>query len=302
MANSIFVIVLNYNGFSDTLECITSLLKSIPPETLEYQIVVVDNHSTDNSYLMLQESLPDSVIILDSKRNGGYAYGNNIGIRYAIDHGADYICILNNDTIITSDFLSPCIDELRNNNTIAFISPMLMNYYDNLVQNTGGTISMIRGKSTETNKNVPERTILKGIIPCDIVYGAAMLFNSSLIHSIGFLPENYFLFYEETEWCYKAKQAGLTNCINTKTQIIHKKSESLKSMSEMQCYLMERNRTLFVKRNGTFWEFALFLLFDFGRTIYRSIFHKIPLIQYVKYHIDGISERFDPRYVKNMET
>ena len=301
MSNSIYVIVLNYNGFSDTLECVTSLMKAIPPETLKYQVVVVDNHSTDNSYPMLQESLPASVILLDSKRNGGYAFGNNVGIRFALEHSADYVCILNNDTIITEDFLSPCVAELKNNHSIAFISPMLMNYYDDLVQNTGGTISILRGKSTEMNKNVSKDSIQKGLISCDIVYGAAMVFESRLIQAIGFLPENYFLFYEETEWCYKAKQAGMLNCINSKTKIIHKKSESLKAMSEMQKYLMERNRTLFVKRNGSPFEFVVFLLYDFGRTLYRALFHNISIMQYLKFHYDGIVERYDPCYVKNLE-
>ena len=299
--NLIYIIVLNYNGYIDTMECINSLQNTIPPEKVNYRIVVVDNHSTDDSYKLLNEHLPNNVDLIASNRNAGYAYGNNIGIQYAIGHGAQYICILNNDTIICEDFLSPCIKELENNHKIAFIGPMLMNYYNELVQSTGGKISIVKGKSFVLNKNVSESSILERFITCDLVYGAAMIFRSDLIKKIGLIPENYFLFYEETEWCYKAKNYGFINCINTKTKVIHKGSESLKTMSKMQEYLMERNRTLFVKRNGTLLQFLLFLIYDLGRTIYRSVFLGVPLITYIKYHYDGIIERFDPRIVNIRE-
>lgn len=295
MSDQIYVIILNYNGYSDTVECVSSLLKAIPSEKVNYQIVVVDNYSTDDSYKLLKNTLPENIILIESGRNNGYAYGNNIGIKYAVEQGAEYICILNNDTVITEDFLTPCIDELKKRNDIAFIGPMLMNYYDNLVQNTGGGVSIVKGKSYFLNKNVDDSSVTEGIIECDIVFGAAMLFKTELLDRIGLLPENYFLFYEETEWCYKAVKAGYKNCVNTKTRIQHKGSESLKNMNEMQKYLMERNRTLFVKRNGTPLQFFCFLFYDFGRTVYRAIFHGVPLFQYMMFHYDGIVEKYNSR-------
>ncbi len=84
-----FFIVLNYNGYSDTMECVGSLRKSIRPEKVDYQIVVVDNHSTDDSYELLQKALPEEVVLLQSSRNAGYAYGNNVGIKYALEQGAE---------------------------------------------------------------------------------------------------------------------------------------------------------------------------------------------------------------------
>ena len=301
MPASIFIIVLNYNGYSDTLECVRSLQAAIRPEEVDYQIIVIDNHSTDDSWDILQNELPEGVTLLKSYKNAGYAYGNNIGIQYAVENGAEYICILNNDTIVTEDFLTPCINEIKNQANIAFISPMLMNYKDGLVQNTGASLSIIKGKTSEKNKNVSVELIHESIIECDIVYGATMIFRTDLIKKIGLLPENYFLFYEETEWCYKAKKAGFINCINSRTKIIHKGSQSLKEMSKMQQYLMERNRTLFVKRNGTRPQFVSFLFYDFLRTVYRALFHGVPLAKYIKYHYDGIVERFDLELVNSIE-
>ncbi len=301
MNHSIYVIILNYNGYSDTMQCINSLQNSIYSEEVDYKIVVVDNHSKDNSFVLLQNTLPVGVSLLQSHRNAGYAYGNNIGIKYAIEHGAQYICILNNDTIITEDFISPCINYLEKKDNVAFIGPMIMNHKNGLVQNTGGNISIIKGKSYELNKNASEKSIKKELIECDFVYGAAMLFRSSLIQIIGLIPENYFLFYEETEWCYKAKQAGFINCINTKAKIVHKGSESLKMMNAMQHYLMQRNRALFVKRNGTPFQFLAFLLYNFSRILYRAIFQGVSIIQYLQYQHDGIVEKFDSRFVDIMD-
>lgn len=301
MDHSVFVVVLNYNGYDDTMECVGSMQRSISPETIDYQIVVVDNHSTDESFDRLQKTLPADVVLLQSSRNAGYAYGNNVGIRYAMEHGAEYVCILNNDTVITEDFLTPCIDILKKEEKTAFVGPMLMNYHNDLVQNTGASLSLVKGRCHFLNKDIPENLISEDVIECDIVIGAAMLFRSSLIRTIGLIPENYFLFYEETEWCWQARRAGFVNCVTTKARVIHKESESMKSMSQMQRYLRERNRTLFVKRNGSPLQFFAFLVFNVGRLLYRKAVHKIPLRQYLKYCYDGIVERFDPRFVKIRE-
>ncbi len=301
MTHPVFIIILNYNGYYDSIECINSLQKSVSEDSIDYQIIVVDNHSTDNSFELLKNSLSNKIILLQSSRNAGYAYGNNIGIQYALEHGAEYICILNNDTIIVEDFLTPCIDVLEKNDRLAIIGPMLINYNNNLVQSTGGNLSIIKGKCYRFNSNKPVSTIKESIIKCDVVFGAAMVFRSSLIQVIGLIPENYFLFYEETEWCYRAIKSGLTNCVTTKTKIIHKESGSMKALSKMQRYLMERNRTLFVKRNGTPIQFFCYLIYNFERLLCRSIVHGIPLGEYLKYSYDGIVERFDYDYVKIME-
>ena len=290
-----------HTELADTMECVESMRKYISKDKVDYQIVVVDNHSTDNSFTLLKESLPEDTVLLQSSRNAGYAYGNNVGIQFAIEHGAEYICILNNDTIITEDFLSPCINLLAKDPGIAFVGPMLMNYDNDLVQSTGGRLSLTKGKCSGLNENVPVNSIPESIIYCDVVFGAAMLFKSSLIQAIGFIPENYFLFYEETEWCYQAKKAGYRNCVNTMTTIIHKRSESLKAMSDMQRYLMDRNRVLFVKRNATLIQFICFLLFNLGRLLFRAVFHGIPLLQYLGYCYDGLVERFDVRFVRIKE-
>lgn len=298
----VFVIILNYNGWKDTVDCINSFEKNIDTAEYEYQITVIDNNSTDDSFEKLKELLAPDIILIKTDHNGGYAYGNNIGIKYAAEHGADYLCILNNDTIITDDFFPDIIELLKKDPTIAFAGPMLVNNTDDLVQSTGGRVSIVKGKSYELNKKLDYHSIPSDIFYCDIIFGAAMLFRADIINAVGLIPEEYFLFYEETEWCYKARKSGYKNACVTTKKIRHKGSASLKNMNKMQVYLMERNRTLFVKRNGSLPQFIAFLVYDFGRTVYRAIAFKAPFMNLIKYHYDGLIERFDKNYVKVLET
>ena len=134
MLNKVCFIILNYNNYTDTINCIHSLQSTIRRDM--YDIIVVDNNSSNDSVSQLRKCLND-VEIIPNKVNRGYANGNNIGIKIAESRGYIYICILNNDTVIDIDFLTPCVDFLKNDSSIAFISPALVEYKDDdLVQST----------------------------------------------------------------------------------------------------------------------------------------------------------------------
>lgn len=247
---SIYTIILNYNNLSDTCECIDSLNQLDYSCDYDYKIVLVDNFSNDGSYEKLQELYSDRITIIRTENNLGYAGGNNVGIRYSIKENADYICILNNDTVVTENFYLECVGLLNESDDIAFVSPVIEEYDIDVVQSTGGDIIIQKGLVTLKNNNV-KRESLSGIIQCDYVGGACMLFKASLINIIGEIPENYFLFFEETEWCYKAKKCGLNNYCVTSTMVKHKGSASIDSIGGLHSYLMERNRIVFIKRNAS---------------------------------------------------
>lgn len=136
--DKVCIVILNYNNYEDTIECVQSLRSAI--NSNEYDIVIVDNNSVNDSVKELSRAL-SPIKIITSLENRGYANGNNIGIKYAEDNGYDYICILNNDTLIEVDFLESCKRELEDNSSVAFVSPVLVEYKNNnLVQSTGGDI------------------------------------------------------------------------------------------------------------------------------------------------------------------
>jgi len=133
-------------------------------------------------------------------------------------------------------------------------------------------------------------------IACDLVFGACMVFKASIVDMIGYLPEAYFLFYEESEWCLNALKCGKENICLPNHFIVHKGSVSVKRTGGLSDYLIERNRMVFAKRNLNIVQFILFLQFDFLRLLYHHIRFKTPVIRYIKYHFDGLTGNVDKRF------
>jgi len=286
------IVILNYNGSDDTLACIDGLKKRVSSQA---QIIVVDNNSTQEQVEKLSALTQINVTVIYHNENCGYAAGNNIGIRHALKIGCEYICILNNDTLIEEDFLSPCITFLDNHPNVAIVSPALLNIEGTQVQSTGGDIFIKKGIVTQKNSGV-EYSSLPEVIRCDYVGGACMVFRASLMNELGFIPEHYFLFYEETEWCYRIGQKGYENVILTSTYIRHKESASINKVGSLKDYLMARNRIVFVKRNASPMTFFLFLCYCFAQTVYCSIRYDRQYLKHFSYFLDGLRNRVNPKY------
>lgn len=137
------IIVLNWNGWRDTIECLESLQRITYPN---YQIIVVDNGSTDDSVERIKEKFPHLTLI-EMGRNLGYAGGNNLGIKFALEWDPGYICILNNDVVVESQFLEPIIIAMESNSRIGITGGTLYNDPQfTIVQNTGQYINFYTGK------------------------------------------------------------------------------------------------------------------------------------------------------------
>lgn len=244
----IYTIVLNYNNYDDTYECIESLRKIIFSSDFVNKIILIDNYSTDDSFEKLK-NIYDDIVFIQTDKNLGYACGNNLGIKYAISEEADYICILNNDTLVEDNFIEPCIAALKKTKNLAFVGPVIEEYKSDRIQSSGGDIMFNRGLIKIKNNGL-KRKDLEYVIDCDYIGGACMVFKASLIEEIGLIPENYYLFFEETEWCYRAKKKGLKNQCITNTYIKHKGSASIDMIEGLHPYLMERNRVVFLMRNA----------------------------------------------------
>lgn len=249
------VIILNYNGAEDTIECVNSIVDTGCP----VDVIVVDNASKDDSLSRLKETLPQETVLLTSEVNLGYAGGNNIGIRYAYDKGYEYICVLNNDTVVTENFILPCVEELEKHSDIAFIGPTIVNYSDGRVQSTGGNI-LINRAYVDCKNNGEGYSPEPRIIQSDYIGGACMVFRREIVKELGMIPESYFLFFEETEWCYRALRKGYRNvCLNT-TKLRHKGSASIDKIGGLNEYLMKRNKIAFLRRNHPV-KFCAFLVY-----------------------------------------
>lgn len=288
--NSIFIIILNYNNFEDTYQCVCSA-QAAKVDGYDTHIILVDNHSNDNSYYRLKKEFNNDIVILQTYKNIGYAGGNNVGIKYAIENNADYLCILNNDVVVETNFLKECLKYLQKDSNIAFISPVIEEYCEDTVQSTGGDIIMSKGLIKIKNHGM-KRNELEEEIECDYVGGACMVMRASLLNEIDLLPENYFLFFEETEWCYKAKLIGYRNICISSTFVRHKGSATIDKINGLHAYLMERNRVVFLKRNSSSMIRCLGAIgYLFVKYIYWGIKKDYNYFKYISYMCDGIFNR-----------
>lgn len=287
------IIILNYNGSNDTINCV----KSIRNIDVTNEIIVVDNYSDDKDYNNLKTNISNEAIILRTKRNLGYAGGNNVGIMKALELNCNYICVLNNDTIITKDVFTPCIEELENDQKLAFISPAIIDYNTGMVQVAGSSVNPTTGivKNYNINKN-PK--VLNKYIYCDYVSGACIMCRRELITINGFIPESYFLFFEETEWCLLAKKRGYKNLCLASTMILHKGSASISTVSGLQTYLMLRNRLAFMRRNSNC-IFVSLLIYKFmcAREFTKYLLtHQKKYLSYINAYSDGWRKKISSKY------
>lgn len=290
---SIYTIILNYNNFDDTLECVESLYNIKNNIDIYNRIIIVDNASTDGSGDRLKQLYKGKVVFLQADKNIGYAAGNNLGIKYALENNADYICILNNDTVVKMNFIEPCIKYISSHEKVGFLSPVIEEYRTEKVQSTGGDIIFEKGMVT-LNNNGMDRNKLPSEIECDYIGGACLLFKSSIIDEIGYIPECYFLFFEETEWCWRAKKAGLHNVCLANTYIKHKGSASINAISGLHSYLMERNRIVFLKRNTpTKMLYFRALLYLKLKYVKKGLIDNKEYFKYLSYIRDGEKNRVD---------
>ena len=273
MSSKVFIIILNFNSFEDTKECLISLQKI---DYNNYEIVVVDNSSTDDSYEKLKKEF-HTYNILKCNENLGYANGNNLGIKYALENGADYVCILNNDVVVENNFLTKIIKTMENTKDIGLAGPCICNYEDkNIIQAMGANINLYNGLTQGKYKgwkydNIPHKDAF-----VDYLGGACFVCRKEVFEKIGLIPENYFLFFEETEFCFKAAKEGYKLLCVYESKIYHKGSSTISKYSGLSYYFLNRNRVVFVRRNAKFLQKIIFSIYIFIEAVGRIIIRREP--------------------------
>ena len=291
MNPNIFLVILNYNNAEETIRCVDSTGNLNCGEN-DFHIVVVDNGSTDDSFSVLHNTVASNTVLLSAGSNLGYAAGNNLGIRYAKEHGADFIVILNNDVILNRNSLDSCFDLLRKNNEIGIVCPAILNIDNDTIQSTGANIDFFKIKTILINYG-QQYICSDEIIDCDYVGGACMVFRADLPDKIGYIPEDYFLFWEEADWCAKARRQGLKCVCTLKSYIRHKGSATIKRYSGLYSYFLERNRVLFSKRCNSYCKYILSLFFLYFRAVYRGFAIGKENFRLIKYYDDGRRNMID---------
>ena len=238
------IITINYNGVKDTC----ALIESIPFND-KMEVIVVDNASLKDEATEIENKYPH-IKVIRSDKNLGFAGGNNLGIRAA--HGK-YIFFLNNDTILkpqTSDFRH-LIDRLESSQKIGVVCPKIrFAWGDHPIQFTGYTpLSKITVRNKAIGFGEKDQGQYDSPHPTPYAHGAAMLIKREVIDKVGFMPECYFLYYEELDWSMMMTRAGYEIWYEPACTIYHKESQATGPNSPLRTYYITRNRLLLVKRN-----------------------------------------------------
>lgn len=217
----VYVIILNWNGWRDTAVCLDSLQELHYPNVCT---VVVDNGSSDDSEARLRGAYPH-VTVLQSGANLGFAGGNNVGIRYALTQGAEYVWLLNNDTYVAPDALDALVARARQTPGVGAVGSALYNAHDDpsapnqLQTYGGGQLSLVTGISRHITQRRDEATI-------DYLSAASLLLRREALEQVGLLDDDYFMYWEDTDLSLRLRQHGWQLAVAEDATVWHKESAS----------------------------------------------------------------------------
>lgn len=256
--NPVSIITVNFNQHQVNIDFLESIKLSDCKNPLE--VIFVDNGSSVEHEIEYKQIYPELVYIRSDK-NLGFAGGNNLGINAAT---GKYLLLLNNDTEITKNLIDVLVSEMEANPSIGLISPLIL-YFDQpkTIQYAGFTEM---NYLTCRNEGIGNMQINNGQYDQDsretgYCHGAAMMCRKADLETVGLMAEEFFLYYEELDWCEKFKRQGKKIWFTGKTKIYHKESMSVGKESKIKTYFMTRNRMLFIRRNTGLFNTICFSLY-----------------------------------------
>jgi len=268
MLPKVFILILNWNNWPDTLECVESIKNNDYPN---FQVVIIDNGSTEQFSI---SNFQFSIKVIYNKENLGFAGGNNVGIKYALENGADYVLLLNNDTVVSRDFLRKLVEAGESDKKIGLLGSKIY-FYDEpkRIWFAGGKINCLYNKGVmrgydEIDKGQYDNPTVQ---ETEYITGCCLLIKKAVIEKIGLMPEEYFLYYEDTDWSLKAQQSGFRCIFVPAAEIWHKTSRSSIEGSSSYIYYHSRNGLILAGRYAP-WHVKPFVHLDaFWRMVKQII-------------------------------
>lgn len=241
------IILVNFNGAADTIECIESISEM---NYNNYKVFVVDNNSSDDSVKRLSDAKKSLLFeFITLKENNGFSAGNNVGICAALEAGVDYVLLLNNDTIVTKDFLSNLMKKAPAESVVTGVIYYAGNHQK--LWYAGGSFDIKTAKVSQMGLGMEQCVLPREPFEVTFISGCCMCIPVSVIKEVGFLDEMYFLYEEDADYCYRiVKKSKRIYCI-PEAVLYHKVSSSTtktEKMSPITQYYMVRNKFLFVSK------------------------------------------------------
>jgi len=313
MNPTVAIIILNWNGWSDTVECLESVYQINYPN---YHVVVVDNHSSDNSIQKINDyalgklevksnffkydptnkpigivqynrenweikkksNTNKQLILIKNEINYGFAEGNNIGIKFAFKNfNTDYILLLNNDIVVDKDFLRILVQEGEKDTKIGLLGPK-MYYYDNpnVIWCIGGKIDWKLARGLHVGIDEEDKGQYNRKKAFEYINGSSLLIKKEVFDKVGLLDKRFFLYFEETDLTLRASKNGYESLYVPNAKIWHKISKSGGGIKkEIGLYYITRNRWLFMKKWASKGNFFIFVFLQIFAAIILPTFMSI---------------------------
>jgi GT2 family glycosyltransferase len=237
----IFIIILNYNGLDVLKKCLTSVFKNDYPN---FEIILVDNNSLDGSLEMAKTNFSKAIFI-KNEENLGFAAGNNVGIKFAMERAADFILLLNNDVEVEKNFLTQLISNVAENEKIGIASPVIFDGQTRGIWFSGGRIDWWRLKTIH-EKNIQTKNYFNS----DFITGCAMLIRAEVFRKVGLLDENFFLYWEDADFSFRSKKSGFQSVIVSSSWVYH--WEKSRENPENKTYWLVISGLIFFRKNANF--------------------------------------------------
>jgi len=242
------IILLNWNGEEDTVNCLSSLKYIDYPN---YEIVLVDNGSQDGSPDRIKAKFPE-ITLIKNKENLGFAEGNNVGIRRLLQDKTDYFLLLNNDTVVDKNFLREMVSAFDRDPKIGMAGPKIYYMHDrDRIWYAGGDFRKISGRTYHIGQMQKDKGQFDEFKEVGFITGCALLVKREVVDKIGLLDKDYFNNYEDVDWSARAKAAGYKLMYVPTSVIWHKFAASMGGrFSPFYIYYRIRNNLLYVKKNN----------------------------------------------------
>lgn len=297
----ITIIVVNYNGWQDTVDCLKSIDK-LQIINYKLQIVLVDNASNDNSVVELKEWIfkenKSNIELVELSSNKGFSGGNNVGIKQAMHNKSDYILLLNNDTVADPKLVSKLINRVERDSSIGIVGPKIYfekgyEYHKNRYKQSelGNVIWFAGGKIDWNNMYAMHRGVdevdrgqYDKSCETDFITGCSMFIKREVVEEVGYFDNDLFLYLEDLDYCIRAKKAGYNLIYEPASIIWHKNaSSSDKPGSKLHQYYQTRNRLIVGMRYAPF-RTRLALVKESIRQLMKSGITRKAVVDYYLYN------------------
>jgi GT2 family glycosyltransferase len=295
------IVILNWNSYEDTYECIKSL------EGLDFKdfhVFLVDNNSIDKSFERLTDDLKKGkfkvgLTLIQTGDNLGFAGGNNVGIKEAIKQGFEFFWLLNNDTIVDPQALSSLVNTMDKETTIGIIGSKILYYGTNKIWFAGGKINRFTGETKHIGIGEEDLGQYNKLKTVDYITGCSLFFKAELINTTGLMCEDYFLYYEETDWNIRAKKDNWTIIYQPESVVYHKVSATVNRDTKAQPpyvnYYDIRNKHMMIKRNLKNKFINLYLIYDVCKKVVKIFLkdrvNRILRLRYVFHALKDIKNK-----------